>query len=81
MKQSAVSSLILFCLYIKELLESLCHSGDGCYLGEKFEGAVAYADDNVHNAPSASALRKLLYICDEFVRDYCVVFKSIHVNV
>ena len=37
----------------------------GCYWGNIFAGALAYADDLTLLAPSTSALRKLLAICEK----------------
>ena len=37
----------------------------GCYWGNIFVGALAYADDLTLLAPSPSALRKLLAICEK----------------
>jgi len=41
-------------------------AGYGCYIGRAFAGVLAYADDVVLLAPSASAMRKMLALCDEF---------------
>jgi len=70
-----VLSPVLFCLYIDDLLVSLCNAGVGCYFGNFFIGALASADD-VLIAPSASALRKMLAVCDSFATDYCVSFNA-----
>ena len=43
-KQGEVISPILFNLYLDELLISLRTSGYGCYVGNTFCGALAYAD-------------------------------------
>jgi len=48
----------------------LSESGVGCYMGEYFLGALGYADDIVLIAPSPSAMRKLLAICDGYAGDY-----------
>jgi len=40
--------------------------GVGCFIGRTFVGALVYADDIVLVAPSASALRKMLAVCDEY---------------
>ena len=47
---------MLFCLYIDDLLVTLSKSGVGCFIGKNFVGALAYADDIVLVAPTASAL-------------------------
>jgi len=69
-KQGAVLSPVLFCVYIDDLLLLLSKASVGCYIGFNFVGALAYADDIVLIAPSATALREVLIICDEYARDY-----------
>ena len=44
-QQGGVSSPIMFCIYIDDLLLKLSQSGVGCYIGLDFVGALAYADD------------------------------------
>jgi len=45
----------------------------GCYVESNFVGALAYADDTVLLAPTASALRKMLAICDS---EFHIVFNA-----
>ena len=54
-KQGGVISPVLFCIYIDDLLVRLSLSGIGCYIGLNFCGALAYANDIVLIAPTASA--------------------------
>jgi Reverse transcriptase (RNA-dependent DNA polymerase) len=75
-KQGGVLSPVLFCIYIDNLLVALSKAGVGCFIGNNFVGALAYADDIVLLAPSATALRKMLQICDEFATDYSIVFNA-----
>ena len=42
----------------------------------KVKYTLAYADDIVLIAPSASALRKMPAICDSFATDYCISFNA-----
>ncbi len=44
-KQGGVLCPVLFAIYIDGLLNRLSKSGVGCYMGNKFVGAVAFADD------------------------------------
>ena len=37
-----------------------------------FTGALAYADDIVLLAPNASAMRKILQICDEYAAEFSI---------
>ena len=75
-KQGGVLSPVLFCLYIDELLLRLTRAGIGCHIGNFYVGTLAYADDVVLIAPTASAMRKMLSICDSFANEYCVSFNA-----
>jgi retron-type reverse transcriptase len=50
-KQGGIISPILFCIYFDVLLLALRDSGVGCYIGQWFVGALAYADDIVLLTP------------------------------
>lgn len=73
-KQGAVISPVLFCVYFDSLLVRLRKTAVGCYLDKWFIGALAYADDIALLAPSANAMRKLLAVCESFANEYSVVF-------
>ena len=76
-KQGGVISPILFCIYIDDLLIKLSLAGVGCYVGLNFVGALAYADDIVLLAPTPTAMRKLLAICDSYASEYDIVFNGV----
>ena len=44
----------------------------GCFIGHNYVGALAYAYDLVLLALSASALRKMLAICDAYAAECCM---------
>jgi hypothetical protein len=75
-KQGAVLSPVLFCVYVDDLLVALSKAGVGCFIGSTFVGALAYADDIVIMAPMATAMRKLLAICEYFAHEYCISFNA-----
>ena len=75
-KQGGILSPVLFCVYYDELLRKLKQSRMGCFVGHWFIGALAYADDVVLLAPSATAMRRLLAICDEFAEEYNLSFNA-----
>jgi len=52
-------------------------AGVGCFIGLHFVGALAYADDLILLAPSASAMRKLLAICEDYAREYSISFNAL----
>ena len=47
---------------VDELLVILSKANIGCFIGKNYVSALAYADDLVLIAPSASAMRKMLEI-------------------
>jgi hypothetical protein len=73
-RQGSVLSPVLFCIYLDGLLDKLSESSVGCYWGGYFTGAVCYADDIALLAPSASALRRMLGICDSYATSHGLVF-------
>jgi len=75
-KQGGVLSPVLFCLYVDGLLVKLFKAGIGCFIGSNFVGALAYANDIVLLAPTASALRKMPVICDSYASEFHTVFNA-----
>jgi len=75
-RQGGIVSPVLYCVYLDGLLQRLRNSGVGCYIGNVFVGALAYADDVALLAPTASAMRKLLRICENYGTEYSVVFNA-----
>ena len=75
-KQWGILCPILFCVYVDVLLLSLRDAGAGCFIGEFFVGALAYADDVVLLAPTAHAMRRLLSIHDEYGSEYSMSFNA-----
>jgi hypothetical protein len=75
-RQGAILSPILFCVYFDVLLDNLSLSGIGCHIGLFFVGALAYADDLVLLAPSANAMRSMLHVCDVYATQYNVLFNA-----
>jgi hypothetical protein len=63
-------------IYIDDLLVKLSLAGVGCYVGLHFAGALLYADDIVLLAPTPTAVRKLLAICDSNASEYDIVFNA-----
>ena len=75
-KQGGVLSPVLFSIYIDELLLRLRNANIGCYIGNIFMGALAYADDVALLAPTVSSMNLLLSICQQFSTDFNVQFNS-----
>jgi hypothetical protein len=75
-KQGAIISPILFCVYLDTLLLELKRAGIGCHIGQLFAAALAYADDVILLAPTARAMRAMLAICDRFATEFNVTFNA-----
>jgi len=66
-------------VYVDDLLLTLSKAGVGCFIGLHFVGALAYADDIVILAPTASAMRKLLAIYVKIIPAN-IASPSMHLN-
>jgi len=75
-KQGAIVSPILFCVYLDMLLTELKKADLGCFIGTWIAAALAYADDLILITPSARAMQSMLAICDKFATEYCVTFNK-----
>ena len=65
-RQGAVSSAILFAIYIDDLLNLLEKSQFGCHIQGEFFGAFIFADDIFLLSASRSGLQSLVDICHDF---------------
>ena len=68
-KQGGVLSLILFSLYLEQLISRLRHIGIGCYMNGLFTGVFIYTDDITLMAPSRASLALMLEQCESFSRN------------
>jgi hypothetical protein len=57
-KQGAVLSPRTILCLLGRFVNSVISAGVGCFIGCTFVGALAYADDIVLTAPTATAMRK-----------------------
>ena len=67
-RQGAVSSPLLFSIYIDDLLVLLRQSGFGCRLDSFYYGVLGYADDLLLLSASRSGLQAMVSICERFAR-------------
>ena len=75
-KEGAILSPILFCVYIVDLLNRINNSGLGCHVGHLSFAGIGYADDLCILSPSLTALQKLLYVCENFAKEYEILFNA-----
>ena len=67
-RQGAVSSPLLFSVYIDELIVQLRNSGLGCRIDHYFYGCLGYADDLLLLSASRSGLQAMTRICENFAK-------------
>ena len=65
-RQGAILSPCLLCIYSDPLLQDLRNSGLGCYIGNLYFGALGYADDVILLSPAKESLQLMLNICQNF---------------
>jgi len=75
-KQGGILSPVLFCIYFDGLLCRLEKANVGCFIGNVFVGALAYADDVVLLAPTPRAMRIMLGICDSYANEFHVIYNA-----
>ena len=75
-RQGAVSSPILFSLYIDELFKILRSSGLGCRLNNQFYGCLGYADDLLLLSASRSGLQAMINKCSDFMKQKQLKFST-----
>ena len=75
-RQGAILSPSLFCVYLDTLLCQLRDAGVGCHIGGTFLGAFGYADDVLLLAPTRQALQIMLTICENFATSHSMQFST-----
>ena len=62
-KQGAVLSAILFCIYINDLFNVLRRKKSGCWIKNQFCGMLGYADDIMLISPTLEGLQDMINDC------------------
>ena len=75
-RQGAILSPSLFCVYLDTLLTQLRDAGLGCHIGGLYVGAYGYADDVLLLAPTRQGLQAMLHICENFSDEHSMVFST-----
>ena len=75
-RQGAIISPSLFCVYLDTLLSQLRDAGIGCHLSGVFIGAFGYADDVTLLAPSRQGLQEMLKVCEDFASSHSMQFST-----
>ena len=75
-RQGAVSSPLLFSIYINGLIVKLRMSGLGCRIDQCFYGCLGYADDLLLLSASRSGLQAMVKICEKFAKEKHLKFST-----
>ena len=75
-RQGSVLSPTLFSVYLDDLLKELRHTGLGCHMGGVWVGAAGYADDLILLAPSRTAMKKMLSVCESYAEEFNLQFST-----
>ena len=75
-RQGAVSSPLLFSIYIDGLITLLRRSGLGCRIDTFFYGVLGYADDLLLMSASRSGLQAMVAICEQFAKNMKLKFST-----
>ena len=75
-RQGAVTSPILFNVYIDKLIKTLRSSKLGCSIGHMYFGIIVYADDIVLLCPSRIGLQSMMNICQKFAESHNLQFST-----
>ena len=75
-KQGAVLSPRLYCIYIDELFIELRRRKSGCWVNDMFCGIAGYADDLLLIAPSLDSLQDMIKTCEEYANHHNLIFST-----
>ena len=75
-KQGSVLSPKLFAVYLDVLLNRLENQESGCCIGNRFFGALAYADYLTLLSPSLHGLQKLITQCELYGSEFDIIFNE-----
>ena len=75
-KQGAVLSAILFCVYIDDLIKELRRNRDGCWINNRYVGIIVYADDIVLLSPSLDSLQNMVNTCSKYASKFHLIFST-----
>ena len=75
-KQGAVLSAILFCVYIDDLFQILRRNKSGCWVNGQFCGMLGYADDIMLISPTIDGLQDMINKCSNYMTEHNLAFST-----
>ena len=73
-KQGGVISPLLFSCYIVKLFSLFQNSGLYCHVETLYAGSFGYADDIALEALSMQCLKKMILLCESYVKSHSITF-------
>ena len=75
-KQGAILSAVLYCVYTNELFAKLRRLKIGCHVSKTYVGVLGYADDLLLLSPSLDGLQEMLKVCEEYAESHNLKFST-----
>lgn len=75
-RQGGISSTTLFNFYVNELIVALSREREGCYINGVSYNNISYVDDMALLSASVCGLRRLLAICEGYVKNHGLVYNE-----
>ena len=75
-KQGAVLSVILFCVYIDDLFKILRKKKSGCWVHNDLFGIIGYADGTFLLSPSLDTLQDMITTCENYTSAHSLSFST-----
>ena len=75
-KQGAILSAILYCVYTNGLFQELRRMKIGCHIGTNYVGVVGYADDLFLMSPTLDGLQDMLIVCEKYAEKHNLKFST-----
>ena len=75
-KQGAVLSAVLFCVYIDDLIKTLRKKKTGYWINNSYVGNIVYADDIVLLSPSIDGLQEIINTCSDIAGKHNLCFST-----
>ena len=75
-KQGAILSAILYCVYTNGIFQELRKAKIGCFIGRNYVGVLGYADDLYLLAPCIDGLQEMLKVCEKYANEHNLKFST-----
>ena len=75
-KQGAVLSALLFCVYVDALFKILRKKRTGCWINSNYIGILGYADDIFLLSPTRDGIQEMVKTCNDFATQHDLTFST-----